>query len=127
MKRHLRRPSGTHLFALVLLTLTSACVYGQIRKSAAAAAPLADDSVGPLVCLVRGKAKALEGTSGMRLGFKSFLAAHQLAPESVRYSDYVIVRLLFEVTRDARGSGTCIGQLRISPGNPLYVQVAAGV
>jgi len=100
MKRHLRRPSG-HLLALVLLTLRSACVYGQIRKSAAAAAPLADDSVGPLVCLVRGKAKALEGTSGMRLGFKSFLAAHQLAPESVRYSDYVIVRLLFEVTRDA--------------------------
>ncbi len=37
----------------------------------------------------------------MRLGFKSFLAAHQLAPESIRYSDYVIVRLLFEATRDA--------------------------
>jgi len=51
--------------------------------------------------MVRGKAKALEGTSGMRLGFQSFLAAHQLAPESIRYSDYVIVRLLFEATRDA--------------------------
>lgn len=37
----------------------------------------------------------------MRLGFQSFLAAHQLAPESIRYSDYVIVRLLFEATRDA--------------------------
>ncbi len=101
MKRHLRRPGSTHLFALVLLTLTSACVYGQNRKSAAAAAPWADDSVGQLVSMVRGKAKALEGTSGMRLGFQSFLAAHELAPESIRYSDYVIVRLLFEATRDA--------------------------
>ncbi len=101
MKRHLRRLSGTHLIAFVLLTLTSACVHGQIRKSAAVAAPVADDSVGQLVSLVRGRAKALEGTSGMRLGFKSFLAAHQLAPESIRYSDYVIVRLLFEATRDA--------------------------
>jgi hypothetical protein len=37
----------------------------------------------------------------MRLGFQSFLAAHQLAKNSIRYSDYVIVRLLFEATRDA--------------------------
>ncbi len=37
----------------------------------------------------------------MRLGFQSFISAHKLAPESIRYSDYVIVRLLFEATRDA--------------------------
>jgi hypothetical protein len=37
----------------------------------------------------------------MRLGFQSFLSAHKLPPESVRYSDYVVVRLLFEATRDA--------------------------
>jgi hypothetical protein len=37
----------------------------------------------------------------MRLGFQTFLSAHKLAPESVRYSDYVVVRLLFEATRDA--------------------------
>jgi hypothetical protein len=101
MKRYPRRPLGAHLLVLVLLTLTSVCVYGQNRKSAAAAAPWADDSVGQLVNMVRGKAKALEGTSGMRLGFQSFLVAHQLAPESIRYSDYGIVRLLFEATRDA--------------------------
>src|ERR1700730_5901734 len=101
MKRHLRRPLGSHLLVLILLTLTSACVYGQNRKSATSAAPLTDNSVGQLVSLVRGKAKALEGTSGMRLGFQSLLTAHQLAPKSIRYSDYVIVRLLFEATRDA--------------------------
>src|SRR6202035_2426235 len=59
------------------------------------------DSVGQLVSLVQAKAKDLEDTSGMRVGFQSFLAAHQLAQESIRYSDYVIVRLLFEATRDA--------------------------
>src|SRR5258708_30941200 len=37
----------------------------------------------------------------MRLGFQSFISAHKLSAENVRYSDYVIVRLLFEATRDA--------------------------
>jgi hypothetical protein len=37
----------------------------------------------------------------MRLGFQSFVSDHKLAPESIRYSDYVVVRLLFEATRDA--------------------------
>ena len=63
MKRYLQRPLGS-LLALVLLTL----VYGQNRESATAAGPSIDNSVGQLVSLVRGKAKALEGTSGMRLG-----------------------------------------------------------
>jgi hypothetical protein len=35
------------------------------------------------------------------MGYQTFLAAHKLSPESVRYSDYVLVRLLFEATRDA--------------------------
>jgi hypothetical protein len=37
----------------------------------------------------------------MRLAFQSFLATHHLPPDSVRYSDFVIIRLLFEATRDA--------------------------
>jgi hypothetical protein len=37
----------------------------------------------------------------MRLAFQSLLAAHHLPPGSVRYSDFVIIRLLFEATRDA--------------------------
>jgi hypothetical protein len=37
----------------------------------------------------------------MRLGFQTFVSAHELAPEGIRYSDYVVVRLLFEATRDA--------------------------
>jgi hypothetical protein len=57
--------------------------------------------VAKLVSLLRGKAKALENSSGMRQGFETFTAAHKLAPQSMRYSDYVLVRLLFEATRDA--------------------------
>jgi len=37
----------------------------------------------------------------MRLSFRSFTAAHRLSPGSIRYSDYVVVRLLYEATRDA--------------------------
>jgi hypothetical protein len=54
-----------------------------------------------LVDVIREKAKAAEDTSGMREGFASFSAAHGLSPESIRYSEFVVVRLLFEATRDA--------------------------
>lgn len=37
----------------------------------------------------------------MRQGFQTFTAAHHLSPDSIRYSDYVMARLLFEATRDA--------------------------
>lgn len=37
----------------------------------------------------------------MRQGFQSFTTAYKLAPDTVPYSDFVIVRLLFEATRDA--------------------------
>jgi hypothetical protein len=50
---------------------------------------------------LREKSKALESTPGMRHGFESFTAAHNLPSESIRYSEYVLVRLLFEATRDA--------------------------
>src|ERR1700704_6677808 len=37
----------------------------------------------------------------MRLGFRSFTTASRIPPERVSYSDYVVVRLLYEATRDA--------------------------
>ncbi len=37
----------------------------------------------------------------MRLAFQSFTAAHGLPPDGVHYSDFVMVRLLYEATRDA--------------------------
>jgi len=50
---------------------------------------------------IRAKAEAAESTSGMRQGFAAFSIAHHLSPESVQYPDFVVVRLLFEATRDA--------------------------
>jgi hypothetical protein len=50
---------------------------------------------------IQQKAKSLENASGMRLGFQSFISAHNLSPDSVRYSDYLLIRLVFEATRDA--------------------------
>lgn len=50
---------------------------------------------------IQQKAKSLENTSGMRLGYQSFISAHNLSPDGVRYSDYVLIRLFFEATRDA--------------------------
>jgi len=47
------------------------------------------------------RAKALETSSGMHQSFQSFTSAYKLSPGSISYSDFVIVRLLYEATRDA--------------------------
>lgn len=98
MKPHPGRLAAKRALAILTLILAGSLTYGQ-NQNPRASTP--DNSVGQLVRLVREKAKALEGSSGMRQGFQSFLTAHQLAAESVRYSDFVIVRLVFEATRDA--------------------------
>lgn len=54
-----------------------------------------------LVTEVRARAKSLEGSSGMRLSFQSFTSAYKITPDNINYSDFVIVRLLYEATRDA--------------------------
>ena len=63
----------------------------------AAPAAEAQPTVARLVEEVRGKAKALEKTSGMQQAHRAFVAAHG----QVGLSDFAIVRLLFESTRDA--------------------------
>jgi len=57
--------------------------------------------VGEIVTALRTEAKSLESSSGMRLGFESLTSTFRIPPDRVRYSDFVIVRLLFEATRDA--------------------------
>jgi hypothetical protein len=60
-----------------------------------------DTTVAHLVTEIRTRAKTLESSSGMRLSFQSFTAAYKIAPDSISYSDFVVVRLLYEATRDA--------------------------
>ena len=63
--------------------------------------PASDTPLSQFIIQIRAKGKILENTSGMRSGFQSFIGAHKIAPESVSYSDYVLVRLLYEASRDA--------------------------
>jgi hypothetical protein len=60
-----------------------------------------DTSVARLIREVRARAKTLENSSGMRSSFQSFTSAYKIKPDSISYSDFVIVRLLYEATRDA--------------------------
>jgi len=86
--------------------LLAAFVAASIVVPAAAAAP-PEPAAPPRATLAelvggfRDRAKLLESTSGMRLGFQSLTATFRLPPDGVRYADFVIVRLLFEATRDA--------------------------
>lgn len=61
----------------------------------------ADTTVGHLVSEIKVRAKHLENSSGVRSSFQSFTTAYKIDPKSISYSDFVIVRLLYEATRDA--------------------------
>jgi hypothetical protein len=54
-----------------------------------------------LVQAVDAQANEVGNSPGVRRGFESFLAEYKLSSGSVRYSDYVVARLLYEATRDA--------------------------
>jgi hypothetical protein len=60
-----------------------------------------ETTVARLLTEVRARAKRLENSSGMRSSFQSFTLAYKIAPGSISYSDFVVVRLLYEATRDA--------------------------
>ena len=83
----------------ILLALIAA-VYPEEPKHHVRNSP-PTHSVGQLVNLVRTRAKALESSAGMRVGFQSFTAAYKIPPNSISYSDYSLARLLYEATRDA--------------------------
>jgi len=88
---------------LAIFLFLSPASPGQTRTSGTAAAPAAPHGLplSQLLVAIRQRAKSLENTSGMRQSFQSFTAAHHLSPDGVRYSDFVVIRLLFEATRDA--------------------------
>ena len=92
---------GSHARVLIFLLAAAPCAHSKEQNPIPQVSATSGNSVGQFVSLLRGKAKALEGSSGMRIGFQSFTSAHKLAPESIHYSDYVVVRLFYEATRDA--------------------------
>jgi hypothetical protein len=56
---------------------------------------------GHFIAALRGNAHGLANSSGMQLAFQSFVNAHSLPPSSVRYSDFLMVRMVYESARDA--------------------------
>jgi|SRR5579871_2371308 len=85
----------------IALVAISVGVLAQTPIPAASRAAASGVSIGQLVTSIRQKAKALENSAGMKSGFQAFTAAHAVPPESIRYSDYVTVRLIYEAARDA--------------------------
>ena len=63
--------------------------------------PPSGTTLADLISAIHAKAKVLEGSTGMRLGYQSFTSAYKLPPGTVSYSDFVLARLIFEATRDA--------------------------
>jgi hypothetical protein len=85
-----------HCFGIfIIVTMLSASAIAQSKAASS------DTSLATLVSAVQKRSKSLENTSGMRQGFQSFTKALKLSPQDVRYSDYVLVRLFYEATRDA--------------------------
>jgi hypothetical protein len=60
-----------------------------------------ESTLARLIEQLHDSAKKLENSSGMRSSFDSFTSAYKISPQSISYSDFVIVRLLYEATRDA--------------------------
>jgi hypothetical protein len=89
------------MVAAILLMLSPVSLLSQNQKPSQSLSSPQGMALSEFVAALRQKAKALENTYGMRLGFQTFTAAQHLAPEGIHYSDYVLVRLLFEATRDA--------------------------
>jgi hypothetical protein len=92
---------GMFLGAACFLTAAAGGAHPQDREPASPVSSPSGTNLAQLVSMIHLKAEALASSSGMRAGFRSFTSAHGLSPDSIRYSDYVVVRLLFEATRDA--------------------------
>jgi hypothetical protein len=93
-----RRAFRFILFSLTLTALSARAADPSLQQQSFRSS---DTTLRHLVSEVRTKAKSLENSSGMRHSFQSFTSAYKIAPGSISYSDFVVVRLLYEATRDA--------------------------
>ncbi len=99
-----RIPAPDKVFAAVAVLILVSGAFANFAKAQTTESPDSSTHGVPFsdfISQIRAKAKSLESSSGMRGEFVAFLTAHQLSQDSVRYSDFVVVRLLFEATRDA--------------------------
>jgi len=83
--------------AVFVFAGVSAAVHPKSKQETSAS----ETTLARLIELLHDRAKKLENSSGMRSSFESFTSAYKISPQSISYSDFVIVRLLYEATRDA--------------------------
>src|SRR5207249_11065565 len=89
------------LLCRTLVVITAVGSHAAGPRPAQQTPSASNANLAQLIGTIRTKAKSLESSTGMRLGFRSFIAAYNIPPEGVSYSDYVVVRLFYEATRDA--------------------------
>ena len=101
MKGTCRKRLSGYVWAACLVLAAAAQAHQRSSKPIQAPVSASDTNLAQLVSMVHEKAEGLANSSGMRSSFQSFTSARGLSTESIRYSDFVIVRLLYEATRDA--------------------------
>ncbi len=102
MRRTFARRGGPHSCVIAIALIAAACgAHCQAPQPGPAPSFSPGTQLAQLILQIQGKAKILESSSGMQFAYQKFTSAHNLSADSVRYSDFVIVRLLFEATRDA--------------------------
>src|ERR1700741_5485997 len=89
------RPRFLSLFCFLVFLIASASALGQ------GPAISSTMQLSQVISALREKSKTLESSSCMRRDLQLFSAAHNLPSESIRYSDFVFVRLRFEIPRVA--------------------------
>jgi len=93
------------VFPAVLLAIPA---YAALRRAdlrlgpeAPGRSPDRPATLAALVSALRARCEAFRSSPGLRQAYDSFLADHRLEPGSISYSDFAVVRTLFEATRDA--------------------------
>ncbi len=85
------------------VTLSLVCVLtcSAVGAQSSASVTRSDTSVAALVSALKAKSKSVESATVQRREYEAFLAEHKLTLGSVSYSEFVLIRLTFEATRDA--------------------------
>jgi len=90
---------GSGIAVIVMLLIAATAAYANHKPAPPHA--ISESNVQQLIVQTRTKAKLLESSTGVHDGFASFAKAHNLNLGNISYSDYVVVRLLYEASRDA--------------------------
>ncbi|HYK38438.1 MAG TPA: hypothetical protein VEU98_00335 [Candidatus Eremiobacteraceae bacterium] len=85
------------------IALLAACVVScpALCAQSPACTSQKNGCVATLIATLKTKSKSLESSASLHRDFDVFLANHKLATGSVSYSDFVLIHLVFEATRDA--------------------------